>query len=133
MHTLDDKLEPRAVRRLELITGSGRRRAWSREEKARIVEETLAPGAVVSQIARRHGATPQQVFGWRREARQRAAADPPEDPMFARVVVDAADSSATTTNPAMIEILIDAVLVRVPPNADGATLKMALRILKAVS
>ena len=53
--------------------------------------------------------------------------------MFARVVVDAADSSATTTNPAMIEILIDAVLVRVPPNADGATLKMALRILKAVS
>lgn len=133
MHTLDDKLEPKAVRRLELITGAGRRRTWSREEKARVVEETLAPGAVVSQIARRHGATPQQVFGWRREARQRAAADPPEGPMFTRVVVDAADASATTSNPAMIEILVGAALVRVPPNADGATLKMALRILKAVS
>lgn len=36
MRTHDDKLEPKAIRRLELITGTGRRRAWSREEKARI-------------------------------------------------------------------------------------------------
>jgi len=133
VHTLDDKLEPKAVRRLELITGTGRRRAWSREEKARIVEETLAAGAVVSHIARRHGVTPQQLFGWRREARQRAAADGPEGPSFARVVVDAAKASATPTDHAMIEIVIGAALVRVPPNADAATLKMALRILKAVS
>jgi hypothetical protein len=28
------------------------------------------PGAVVSAVARRHGVTPQQVFGWRREARR---------------------------------------------------------------
>lgn len=132
MHMLDDKLEPKAVRRLEVITGAGRRRTWTREQKARIVEETLAPSAVVSQIARRHGATPQQVFGWRREARQRAAADTPEGPMFAPVVVDAANAGATTTNHAMIEIVIGAATVRVAPNADAATLKMALRILKAV-
>jgi len=77
--------------------------------------------------------TPQQLFGWRREARQRAAADGPEGPSFARVVVDAAKASATPTDHAMIEIVIGAALVRVPPNADAATLKMALRILKAVS
>lgn len=131
MHTHDDKLEPKAVRRLELITGTGRRRAWSREEKARIVEETLAPDAIVSHIARRHGVTPQQLFGWRREARRQAGADGPEGSSFARVVVDAA--SAAATDHAMIEIVIGAALVRVPPNADAATLKMALRILKAVS
>jgi transposase-like protein len=54
---LDLTLEPerRTIRRLEVITGTGRRRRWSEDDKARIVEETLAPGAVVSQVARRHG------------------------------------------------------------------------------
>nr|WP_249157506.1 transposase [Bradyrhizobium diazoefficiens] len=49
---------------------TGRRRWFSKDDKARIVEETLVPGAVVSEIARRHGLTPQQVFTWRRQARQ---------------------------------------------------------------
>jgi transposase len=133
VHTHDDKLEPKAIRRLELITGTGRRRAWSHEEKARIVEETLAPDAIVSHIARRHGVTPQQLFGWRREARRQAGSDGPEGSSFARVIVDAANTTAMATDHAMIEIVIGAALVRVPPNADAATLKMALRILKAVS
>jgi transposase-like protein len=30
-------------RRVEVLTGPSRRRRWSAEEKARIVEETLAP------------------------------------------------------------------------------------------
>jgi transposase len=60
---LDHKLEPEAVRRLEVITGTGRRRRFSDDYKASIVEETLAPGAVVSDVARRHGLTPQQLFG----------------------------------------------------------------------
>nr|WP_256380983.1 transposase [Methylosinus sp. PW1] len=120
------------VRRLESITGTGRRRAWSRAEKARIVEETLAPDAIVSHIARRHGMTPQQLFGWRREARRQAGANGPDGHSFARVVVGAANASATATDHAMIEIVIGAALVRVPPNADTATLKMALRIPKAV-
>ena len=115
------------------VLGVERRRRWSKDEKARIVEETLAPGAVVSHIARRHGVTPQQLFGWRREARQRAAADVPESSLFTRVVVDAANASAASSDQAMIEIVIGATLVRVPPNADAATLKMSLRILKAVS
>jgi transposase len=70
---LDLTLEPKAAtgRRVEVITGGGRRR-WSDDEKARAVEAALAPGAVVSQVARRHGATPQQLFTWRREARDKA-------------------------------------------------------------
>jgi Transposase len=42
-------------RRLELITGSKRRRARSARGKAAIVAETFAPGANVPEIARRHG------------------------------------------------------------------------------
>jgi transposase len=52
-----------------VITGTGRRRQFSDEFKARVVEETLIPGAVVSEVARRHRLTPQQLFSWRRQAR----------------------------------------------------------------
>jgi transposase len=74
---LDPSLEPNGsgLRRIEVITGAGGRRRWSDVEKAREVEESLAPDAVVSQVARRHGATPQQLFAWRREARRRAEAE----------------------------------------------------------
>jgi transposase len=76
--TLERKLESKAdgrggsvtgVRRIELITGIGRRRRWSREDKARIVVESLAGGVSVSEVARRHELSPQQLFAWRREAR----------------------------------------------------------------
>jgi len=33
---------------MEVFTGAGRRRAWSAEEKARMVQETYAPGMTVS-------------------------------------------------------------------------------------
>jgi transposase len=58
--TLNHKLKPEVttVRRLEMITGVGRRRRFTEDFKARVVEETLAPAAVVSEVARRHGLTP---------------------------------------------------------------------------
>ena len=57
-------------RRVEVLTGPGRRRRWSADEKARIVAETLVPGARVSEVARRWQICSQQVFGWRRAMRQ---------------------------------------------------------------
>jgi transposase len=71
---LDLTLKPEATRarRLEVITGTGRRRLFSADDKARMIEETLVPGAVVSEVARRHGLSPQQLFTWRRQARQPA-------------------------------------------------------------
>ena len=77
-HTLEHTLESKpddggddavtSVRRIELITGTGRRRRWSDDDKARIVVESLRPGANVSEVARRHGLSPQQLFGWRRDS-----------------------------------------------------------------
>ncbi|WP_425290406.1 transposase [Azospirillum palustre] len=54
---------------MEVITGDVGRRTWSPEEKARILAEAAIPGVVVSEMARRHGLQPWQVFDWRREAR----------------------------------------------------------------
>ncbi len=61
-------------RRVEVLTGPGRRRKWSDDDKARIVAETLEPGAVVAEVARRWQVCSQQVFTWRREMRAGAAA-----------------------------------------------------------
>ena len=61
------------VRRLEVFTGAGRRRTWSNEDKARIVAEIAASGDLVCAVARRHGLSPQQLFGWRRQLREAAA------------------------------------------------------------
>src|SRR3954454_16296716 len=66
--------EPATVHRLEIFTGAGRRRTWPAEVKARIVAQSHAPGATACGVARRHGLSPQQLFAWRREARQQRAA-----------------------------------------------------------
>jgi transposase len=54
------------IEQVEVITSVQRRRRWSAEEKAAIVQETYAPGMSVSLVARRHGVAPNQVFTWRR-------------------------------------------------------------------
>jgi transposase len=51
------------------VLGVERRRRWNKEEKARIVEETLMPDAVVCEVARRHGVAQSLLFTWRRQAR----------------------------------------------------------------
>jgi transposase len=110
------------VRRLEIFTGSGRRRSWTTEQKERIVAETLADGESVSAVARRHGLTPQQVFAWRRQAGVARGAVGSEV-RFASVVVA---SSA-------IEIAVGGMTVRVPVGIDGPTLRLVLQAAKAVA
>jgi transposase len=46
------------------------RRRRSVEEKRRIVEETLAAGASVARVARRHAVNANQVFYWRKKYRE---------------------------------------------------------------
>lgn len=93
-HDLTHEPKPTVVRRLEVITNVGGRRKWSADAKAEIMLEALAPGAIVSEVARRHDLRPQQVFGWLREARkaaERAA------PAFVPVVVEPAEPPAATS------------------------------------
>lgn len=72
MSGLDHRLEPPdEVRRFEVITGVLGRRRWTPVDRARIIAETLEPGAVVSQVARRYGLRPQQLFTWHRDTSER--------------------------------------------------------------
>ncbi len=66
------KSKPEPVRRLEVFAGSGRRRTWTPAQKAEILAESYESSETVSVVARRHGLTPQQLFGWRRDAQRRA-------------------------------------------------------------
>src|SRR3712207_3621400 len=70
----NDDAKGGGYRRVEVLTGPGRRRKWSEDDEARIVAETLEPGAVVAEVARRWQVCPQRVFTWRREMRAGAAA-----------------------------------------------------------
>jgi transposase len=141
-HTL--KSEVTAVRRLEVISGTGRRRRFSEDDKSRFIEETLVPGAVVSEVARRHGLTPQQLFTWRRQARDHAVARTgTEGPQFVPAVVGAPVPERTVRRGSrkrthqvdrklgIIEVEIDGVSVRVGRGADARTVAAVIRALKA--
>jgi transposase-like protein len=52
--------------RIELITGTARRRRRTAEQKLRIIEASYAPGESVSSVARRHGVAPNLPYRWRR-------------------------------------------------------------------
>jgi len=127
---------PARLRRIELITGAERRRKWSAEEKSEIVAESLAEGAVVSEVARRHGLNPQQLFGWRARLRAAVKSSAPSSaatPAFVPAIVeDEPPSSAAPAlpaavmamgaagvTPASIEIALGGVIVRVRGEADA--------------
>jgi transposase len=123
--------------RVEVLGGVERRRRWSRDDKMRIIEETLAPGAVVTEIARRHGIATSLVFTWRRRARLATVA--PAGPRLVPVQVAAAESVESIQAPAaiparkrrgVIEIeLGDGKRVSVDENVDADALGRVLDVL----
>lgn len=135
--------KPYTPRRIEVITGADTRRRWSEETKARIVAESFAEGAVVSQVARRHGLRPQQVFDWRRELRaQWRCASTAEAPAFVPAIVEevavSAQPLAPTPPPAgsappAIEIEAGLFVLRLRGAVDGRVLATVLRAMKAAA
>lgn len=134
-------LEP--VRRFEVFTGSGRRREWPPEEKARIVAESYEAGETVCAVARRHALSPQQLFAWRRAARRSAAAM--SEALFVPAVVTTQMPEPPVKRPArqrkrqaardagMIELEIDGIAMRIGRGADAKTVAEVIRAVKAAS
>jgi len=81
--------------RVEVLGGLERRRRWSQDDKARIVEETLVPGAKVTDVARRNGVAASVVFTWRRQARTVEKVGP----CFAPVQIALAEPDAEEAKP----------------------------------
>ena len=130
---VEDIVEAKSARRrVEIRTGTGRRRRWTDEEKGAIVAEAVAAGAVVSEIARRHDLTPQHLFSWIRAAKAgKFALLARGEPDFVPMVMS---EPAAAPGPACepIEIMIGAVVVRVPNGADARTVDAVLRAAKRV-
>ncbi len=132
------------MRRIELITGAERRRNRSRNEKASIVAESMVPGVVVAEVARRHGLSPQQLYGWR--STFRANAHKQSDPTFSSIVVDGrpaalvqqGDRTMGTETPhtaatPSIELTIGSARVIIRGAADQNTLAYVLKALKGLA
>jgi transposase len=120
------------VSRLEVLEGPSGRRVRSEAERARIVAESLLPGAQVSEVARKHGATRWQIYDWRRRFRQRGMLAPCEasQSTFAPVVVESALEEGHV--PAIkLEIAIGDVVLRTDTAIDGEQLSRVIRAVRA--
>jgi transposase len=121
-------IDRHSFRRVEVLTGTPRRRRWSAAEKAAIVAESLAPGAVASTIALRHGLHRNQLYTWRRELRSGAlgkAGAPGLD--FVPIVAE----SRAVLRTAAIEIEIGGAVLRADAGVDLAFLGKVIRLLQA--
>jgi transposase len=137
---------PARPRRIEVLTGVERWRRWSAQEKAAIVAESLADGAVVAEVARRHDLNPQQLFGWRARWRDAVKGSAPSSdaiPAFVPAIVEdeppspapALPAAVVTMGaggvaPAPIEIALGGVVVRVRGDADPRALTTVLKALR---
>jgi transposase len=121
---------------VDIQVGAERRRRWSDEVKGRIVAESYGPGAVVSEVARRHGISPQHLFGWRKAARGGLLSLPVDEaPLFVPVVTEpraaGAAAEAVTGSPTTISIEIGGAVVRAAAGVDPAWLRDVLRAVRA--
>ena len=127
------------------------KRRWrSVQERRRIVEETLAPGASVARIARAHGVNANQVFYWRTPYRRGRFGTPATgNPLLpVRIAGDAADTPVTASTlssqiecestpsperhalPGAIHIQLPNAQLRVEGAVDASTLRAVLETLR---
>ena len=116
-----------AYQRVEILTGSERRRNYTPAEKVRIVEEAFRPGVIVKDVARRLGIHESLLYRWRRL--MRAAAPTGGLPTFVPVMVtpepDRVEPSAlpsVTSPPVTPTAVAGAVLEVMLP--DGARVRL---------
>jgi transposase len=124
--------------RFEIFTGAGRRREWSDEAKARIMAESYTGFESVSDVARRHGLRPSQLFTWRRDARKAMEA---AEPVFVPAIIEPAPAAVVPVRPVrrrarqpradgMVELEIDGVAVKIGRGADADVIAAVIDALK---
>ena len=118
-------------RRLEVITGVGRRRRWSDEDKARIVAESLDPATTSSAVARRYGLHASQLFVWRQQLHRgtSSAAGTIAGPGFVPVLM-AEGGAPPAEAVGRMEIALGPAVVRVGSDVDAAALRRVLDVVR---
>lgn len=136
-----DKHDGESYRRIELISGRRRRRSWSTEEKARILAESFAEGANISEVARQYGINRGLLFTWRRQVNATIAGHHCEvtdagarlQPAFVPIVEIAANPSPepiSSPQAGVIELRIADVHLVLSGAVDAATLRVVLSALR---
>jgi transposase len=114
-----------AYQRVEILTGSERRRNYTPAEKVRIVEEAFRPGVVVKDVARRLGIHESLLYRWRRLMRAASPAGGPLTfvPLMVTSEPDVVESPtlpSTTPSPVASTAVAGAILeVMLPDWARG--------------
>lgn len=132
-----DRHEADAYRRIELITGTVRRRRWTIEEKTAIVAESARPGANVAAVARRFGVNRGLLQTWRRKAIGEAPIFVPLRVEGTAAVADnnkdrgntprsVALETAVSTRPGTLEIESGGMRVRFSGPVDANTLRLVM-------
>lgn len=119
-------------RRIEAIT-EGRRRHWSDEEKARIIAESLVPGANISGVARRNGVSGGVLFKWRREALQAPVVAASFIPITLAAPVPQEEEAPAAVFSGMIEIELAGAHIRVRGLVCEAALRIVLAALRGTA
>jgi transposase len=110
---------------ITLLTGPERRRRWRDEEKLAILEEAFAPGACVSEVARRWDVSASLIYVWRRNARSAGA-----KPAFVEAVVaDAGVRPGPGVDP-VIQVELPAARVSIAAAASPVLVGAVLRALR---
>ena len=124
---------------LEILTtgrvGREGHRQWPDDVKARIVSESLRPGAMVNAVAERYGLKPNHLSSWRTMARRGKLVLPaPEDVVeFAAMVVEAPAVEPPIMEVSRPEIVVGAVMIRLEEGASAARIVAIARALAASS
>jgi transposase len=81
----------------DFAPGKRRRRSWTRDEKRRIVQESLQDGGSIAEVARRHELNANLLFTWRRKMGVEPSV--PNEPMPILPVTITRDSAAQGHSP----------------------------------
>ena len=120
---------------VEVIGGMKGRRRWPDELKARIVAETLEPGARVASVARRYDLRPSHLSDWRRKAREGRLILPAADEAveFAPLVVRSEGNGGAEASGTCLEVVLDRVTVRLDAAVPVGRLAEIIFALNAAS
>jgi len=129
-----DAIRDEPFRRIEVLTGVERRRRWSEQDKARIVAESLKPGVIVAEVARRYGMHRNQLYGWRSafgvQPAKTGQARETQGFVPVTVVPEAPEGPVSS---AVIEIVIGSVSVRLTGAIDAAALRQVLEVVRSLA
>jgi len=140
-----DRAEDDGVRRMDVIVSGGGRRSWAPEVKARIIAESMVPGANVAEVARRNDMLPQHLYMWRRAAMERIAAGSSDDALFVPARVESSppsgmhavsvisETKSRNADSAEISVELAGVTLRIPERAGADHIARVLRAVRAAS